>query len=78
MAIVTRTTINYEYKCPQCGYLYSEHRNPGENAFFSKCFTCSVDYELLNQNEITFEEEIPDPIVIEEIPAEILSEPVVE
>jgi hypothetical protein len=66
MAIVIKTTYNYEYKCPQCGYLYSEHRSVGENAFFTKCFVCESDFELINQSESTYEEEVPDPILVEE------------
>jgi uncharacterized protein (DUF983 family) len=78
MAIITKTTYNYEYKCPQCGYLYSEHRGADESAFFTKCFTCAVNFELINQSETVVEEQIPDPVVTEEIIAEVVEEPVVE
>ncbi len=64
MAIEIRTTINYNYKCSICGYVYNEQRQPNQNAFFTKCHSvnCNGNYELVNQIESTYEQIVEDPI----------------
>jgi hypothetical protein len=76
MAIETKTVIKYEYKCNICNHDYIEQRGSGENAYFTKCnmFGCTGDYALVNQTESTYQQEVLEPIVVEEIPVE----PVVE
>lgn len=67
MAIETRTGIKCEYTCDTCGINYLEQRNLGEPQFFTACqkFGCTGEYQLINQTEFTFEQEVPDPIIEE-------------
>jgi hypothetical protein len=72
MTIEIKTVIKYEYKCNACANDYIEQRNPGENAFFTKCTVggCNGIFELVNQTEFTYEQEVPDPVIEEEAPTE--------
>jgi DNA-directed RNA polymerase subunit RPC12/RpoP len=69
MTIETRTSIKYEYKCPQCGNDYIEQRNPEELQFFTNCFVCNTLFNLINTTESTYKVEIPE-FNIEEEPTE--------
>jgi hypothetical protein len=70
MSIEIKTVISYNYKCSTCNYVYNEQRNSGQDAFYTKCHSlnCTGNYELINQTEYTYEEEVADPI--EETPNE--------
>jgi predicted SprT family Zn-dependent metalloprotease len=66
MTIEIRTVIRYEYKCELCSQDYTEQRNLGEDAYFTKCTTpnCNGNFQLINQTESTYEQIIPDPVVV--------------
>ena len=68
MTIEIKTVIKYEYKCNICNNDYAEQRGINEDAYFTKCTVagCNGIFELVNQTESTYEQEVPDPIVAEE------------
>lgn len=66
MTIEIKTGIIYEYECPVTKYKYTEQRNLGEPQFFKQS-PAGFDYVLVNQTEFTYEQEIPDVIVEENI-----------
>ena len=60
--IEIRTAVTYQYSCIECGYLYSEQRDRGTLAFFTKCAVCNNDYKTINETEYTYEVHLPDPV----------------
>lgn len=56
----TRIGVKCSYKCSACDYLYSEQRAKEENPYFTKCAICKADYELIAEEEYTYEVEVPD------------------
>jgi hypothetical protein len=65
MTIEIKTGIRYEYECPITGKLYTEQRNPGEAQFFTVS-EAGGEYVLLSETEFTYEQEIIEPVVVEE------------
>jgi hypothetical protein len=77
MTIETKTVIKYDYKCELCSLDYVEQRGLGEDAYFTKCTmpSCDGNFQLVNQTESTYEQEIPDPVVEEVIDTTEVIEP---
>lgn len=67
MTIETRTNIKYEYECIECGNDYIEQRNLNEKQFVVQCPRCNGDFKVVNTTESTYEVDIPEPIIIEEV-----------
>lgn len=67
MSIETKTTIKYEYECTECSNDYIEQRNPEEAQFINKCPACGGGFDLINTTELTYEVEIVNSVVTEEI-----------
>lgn len=67
MAVEIRTGIKCSYICNTCGISYLEQRNLTDPQFFTSCQKsgCNGDYELVNQEEFTYEQVVPDLIVDE-------------
>lgn len=67
MTIEIRTGIKYEYKCDTCDISYIEQRYPHEPQFFINCqnFNCSGLYTLVSETEFNFEQEVPEPEIID-------------
>lgn len=63
--IEIRTGIKYEYTCLGCKRDYVEQRSPDEPQFFTHCQQCRSEFELVSSTEFQYEQEIPDPIVVE-------------
>jgi len=70
MTTEIKTGIRYEYKCSVTGDTYVEQRNVNELQFVTKS-PVDGDYILVNQTEFTYEQEIPEPIIFEQMASEV-------
>lgn len=68
MTIQIKTAIKFNYICSVCNIDYSEQRDVGQEQFFINCQKagCNGTYELIDSEEYTYEQDIPEPIIYEE------------
>lgn len=71
MTTEIRTGVRCEYVCDTCGIDYIEQRPTTDSQYYVKCqkLLCTGTYELVNETEFTYEQEVPDPVV--ETPTEV-------
>lgn len=73
MATETKTGIKCDYICDACGITYQEQRNLDENQFFTACQKagCNGTYQLVNETEFTYEQELPPTPIITPVVEEV-------